>query len=212
MFPERDRFAAFQEEFARKVMKMDVIDHSGGRPRVEITLLPLGPVVVGAFVCTPAEFVRNTHHVKDGSDDLVMGIVDAGPLQFDHVGEQRIYDRGWGYFGDQGRPRRCFGPCGASVRNVTVRAAALRSLVAHAEDRAGHLVHPGPARHLLDAYLRSLISLEGAPSAELGAMIGVHLLDLVAAVLGPTADARELISGRGLKAARLQALLAEITR
>jgi AraC-like DNA-binding protein len=212
MFPERDRFAAFREEFARKVLTMDVVDHSGGRPHADLTLLPLGPVVVGALVCTPAEFIRDKHHVKDGSDDFILEIIETGPIQFDHVGEQRIYDRGWAYFGDQGRPRRGFGPSGGSVRNVTVRAGALRSLVTHAEDRAGHLVHPGPARHLLDGYLRSLISLEEAPSSELGATIGVHLLDLVAAVLGPTADARELIAGRGLKAARLQALLTDIAR
>jgi AraC-like DNA-binding protein len=212
MFPERDRFAAFREEFVRKVLTMDIVDHSGGRPRADLTLLSLGPAMVAALVCTPAEFIRNKHHVKDGSDDFILEIIETGPIQIDHVGEQHICDRGWGHFADHGRPRRGFGPCGGSVRNVSVRAAALRSLVAHAEDRAGHLVRPGPAWHLLDGYLRSLVSLERAPSAELGAMIGVHLLDLVAAVLGPTTEARELIAGRGLKAARLQALLAEIAR
>jgi hypothetical protein len=38
MLPERERFAAFREDFARRVMAMDIIDHSGGgRPRVDIT-------------------------------------------------------------------------------------------------------------------------------------------------------------------------------
>jgi hypothetical protein len=56
MFPERERFSAFREEFARRILAIDVIDHSGGRPHIEVTFLPLGPVAVGTHVSTPAEF------------------------------------------------------------------------------------------------------------------------------------------------------------
>ncbi len=91
-------------------------------------------------------------------------------------------------------------------------ASALKTLVAHVEDLAGHAVHPGPALRLLDGYLRSLASLEEPPSAELGPIIGVHLLDLAAATLGPTAEASEILAKRGVKAARVQAILAEIAR
>jgi AraC-like DNA-binding protein len=73
-------------------------------------------------------------------------------------------------------------------------------------------VHPGPALSLLDGYLRSLASLEEPPSSELASAIAVHLLDLVAATLGPTAEAANLVMERGVKAARLQAILAEVAR
>src|SRR5262249_6134389 len=33
MLPQRDRFSAFREGLARQVLTMDVVDHSGGRPR-----------------------------------------------------------------------------------------------------------------------------------------------------------------------------------
>jgi AraC-like DNA-binding protein len=98
------------------------------------------------------------------------------------------------------------------IRNITVRAAALKTLVPHPEDLAGHPVHPGPALRLLDGYLRSLTSLEEPPSPELAPIIGVHLVDLVAATLGSTAEAAELVAKRGVKAARLRAILAEIAR
>jgi AraC-like DNA-binding protein len=58
--------------------------------------------------------------------------------------------------------------------------------------------------------LRSLTSLEEPPPPELAPIIGVHLLDLVAAALGPTAEAAELVAKRGVKAARVRAILAEI--
>jgi AraC-like DNA-binding protein len=46
----------------------------------------------------------------------------------------------------------------------------------------------------------------------LAPIIGVHVLDLVAATLGPTAEAKEVVANRGVRAARLRAILAEIGR
>jgi transcriptional regulator GlxA family with amidase domain len=43
-------------------------------------------------------------------------------------------------------------------------------------------------------------------------LIGLHLLDLMAAAIGPSAEAAEIIAGRGLKAGQLRAVLAEIAR
>jgi AraC-like DNA-binding protein len=212
MLPERDRFCAFREEFARRVLKMDVIDHSDGRPRIDVTFMPLGEAAIGTLAATPVEFIRHKHHLEDRSDGFILQIIDTGPIHFTHVGDERTYDTGWAHFVDQERPLRGFGPRHASIRNIAVRAAALKTLVAHPEDLAGHAVHPGPALHLLDGYLRSLTSLEEPPLPELAPIIGDHLLDLVAAALGPTTDAAEIVAKRGVKAARLRAILAEIGR
>jgi AraC-like DNA-binding protein len=212
MLPERERFAAFQEEFAQQILKTDVIDYSAGSPRIELTFMPLGPVAAGTVSCTPVEWVRHNHHLKDCSDDFRLDIVATGPIQISHAGEERIYDIGWAHLVDQGRPYRGFGPRGGTARNITVPAAALKTLVAHPEDLAGQPVRPGPALRLLDGYLRSLTSLEEPPSPELAPIIGVHLLDLMAAALGPTAEAAEIVAQRGVKAARLRAILAEIAR
>jgi hypothetical protein len=206
--PERDRFSAFQEEFAQKILKMNFIDRSARRPRIEVALIPLGPVAVGAGSCTPAEFIRYNHHLKDCSDGFRLDIVARGPFQLSHAGEKHTYYVGWIRLDRT----RGFAPCGLSNRNVTVRAAALKTLVAHPEDSAGHPVRPGPALGLLDSYLRSLTSLDAPPSSELAPIIGGHLLDLVAAVLGPTAEAAEFIAKRGVKAARLRAILSEVAR
>ena len=115
-------------------------------------------------------------------------------------------------FTDRGRPLRAFSPHVGSVRYVTVQAGALKALVAHPEDLLGRVVRPGPALSLLDGYLRSLTSLEEPPSPELAFTIGVHVLDLVAATLGPTAEAASIVADRGVKTARLRAILAEVAR
>jgi AraC-like DNA-binding protein len=212
MLPEPARFSTFREEFARQILSLDVIDHSGGRPRIDVTYLPLGGVGVCSLVATPAEFVRHKHHLKNGCEQFGLHIVETGPVQFANAGQERVYDAGSACLTDRGRPMRIFGPRGGSVRFVIVQAAALKSLVAHPEDLSGRPVRPGPALSLLNRYLRSLASFKEPPSSELASTIGVHLLDLVAATLKPSTEAANIVTERGVKAARLQAILAEIAR
>jgi hypothetical protein len=126
--PERDRFSAFQEEFAQKILQMDFIDRSARAPRMEVAFMRLGRVAVGAGNCTPAEFVRYNHHIKDCSDGFRLDIVARGPLQLSHAGEERTYDVGRGQFLHHVRPSRTFLPCGLTNRNVRCRLPPLRPL------------------------------------------------------------------------------------
>ena len=212
MLPERARFSTFREEFARLNLALDVIDHSGGRPRIDVTHLSLGAVGVCSLVATPAEFIRHKHHLKNSRDQFGLNMVKTGPVQFANAGQEQVYHAGSACLTDRGRTMRVFGPRGGSVRFVIVQAAALRSLVAHPEDLSGRPVRPGPALRLLDGYLRSLASYKEPPSSKLASTIGVHLLDLVAATLGPSAEAANLVTERGVKAAKLQAIMAEVAR
>jgi AraC-like DNA-binding protein len=212
MLPERTRVSTFRDEFARRNLALDVIDHSGGRPRIDVSYLPLGAVGVCSVVTTPAEFVRHKHHLNNSSDHFGLNIVETVPIQFANAGQERVYDAGSACLIDRGRPLRVFGPRGGKVRYVTLPGAALKALVAHPEDLLGRVVRPGPALRLLDGYLRSLTSLREPLSSELASTIGIHLLDLVAATLGPTAEAANMVADRGVKAARLHAILAEVAR
>jgi len=211
MLPERDRFAAFREEFASKVLAMDLVDLSGGHPRIDLTVLPLGPVAVGSLIATPTEFIRDRHHLQDRNNDFRLDIVESGPIHYLHADREHVYDSGWAHFCDQGRPQRGTRAAGGATRSVVMQAAALEGLVKHPEDLAGRPLRPGPALHLLDGYLRSLTSFNEPPSADLGPIIGTHVLDLAAAALSPIVDAKEVVATRGVKAARLHAILAKIT-
>src|SRR5262249_31885281 len=131
MLPERERFAASCEDFARRVMAMDIIDHSGGgQPRVDITRLSFRQVAVHAVSGTSTEFIRENGHAKDGRDDLVLCIVEAGPMHVWHAGEETLYNSGAAYLCDVAR--RCvLGEHGVSVKNITVPASLLQDLVPH---------------------------------------------------------------------------------
>jgi AraC-like DNA-binding protein len=212
MLPQRDRVSAFREDLARQVLTMDVVDHSGGRPRIDVTYMGLGQAAACSLVATPAEFIRDQRHIKDGTDNFFLTIVAAGPIHVWHAGGERSQSSGSAYLSNNARPIRFVGTHGAAVRNVTVSTRALSAMVRHPEDRVGQFVRPGPALRLLDGYLRSLAALEEAPPPELAHTIGEHILDLTAAALGPTAEASEIIAGRGLKAVRLSAVLSSIAR
>ncbi|MGY4254586.1 AraC-like DNA-binding protein [Bradyrhizobium sp. USDA 4516] len=212
MLPERARLSTLREEFARLNLALDVIDHSGGRPRIDITYLSLGAVGVCRLVTTPVEFIRHKHHLKDSCEQFGLNLVEAGPVQFANAGREYTHDVGSACLVDRGRPLRVLGPRGGSVTFVTVQAAALRSLVANPEDLSGRPVRSGPALRLLNRYLRSLASFKEPPSSQLAATVSVHLLDLVAATLGPTDQAADIVTERSVKAANLQAILAEIAR
>src|SRR5215468_11565160 len=125
MLPERERFAAFHEDFARRVMAMDIIDHSGGgQSRVDITRLSFGQVAVHAVSATSTEFIRENGYAKDGRDDLVLCIVEAGPMHVWHAGEASSYSSGSAYLCDVAR--RCvLGERGGSVKNITAPASLL---------------------------------------------------------------------------------------
>jgi AraC-like DNA-binding protein len=211
MLPARDRMAAFREEFARQILKMDVVDLSGGRPRIDITFLELGPVAVGGLFTTPSDWIRDAHCVNDGRGDFQVGLLAHGSTHLRQAGHEQCLNGGSAALLDYGQPHFCDGISGR-VTNIIVPAAMLKALVPHPEDRAGLLLRPGPALHLLDSYLASLLALDEAPPPELAHSIGLHLLDLVAAAIGPSAEAAEIIAGRGLKAGQLRAALAEIAR
>src|SRR5260370_2626243 len=62
MFPERERFSAFREEFARRILAMDVIDQSGGGPLPHPALMPPVPPPPWARHPPPARRTRPHPH------------------------------------------------------------------------------------------------------------------------------------------------------
>jgi transcriptional regulator GlxA family with amidase domain len=78
------------------------------------------------------------------------------------------------------------------------------------------LIKPLPARgealRLLSRYLRVLEDDAALARPELRHAVAHHIQDLCALVIGATRDAAEVARGRGVRAARLQALTADIVR
>ena len=67
-----------------------------------------------------------------------------------------------------------------------------------------------PALRLLVRYLEILQDTSALATPQLQHVVATHVYDLLALALGATHEAAEIANGRGLRAARLQAILAEI--
>ena len=68
------------------------------------------------------------------------------------------------------------------------------------------------ALRLLMSYLRLLEDPAAVTNADLGRLVATHVRDLVAMAIGATRDAAEIARGRGVRAARLAAIKADIAR
>jgi hypothetical protein len=89
--------------------------------------------------------------------------------------------------------------------------AALLPLVGNLEKSTGRLVPRGTeAVRLLCGYLSALFATPDFTDPETCNLAATHLCDLVALAIGATRDGAEIAEGRGVRAARLRAIKADI--
>jgi transcriptional regulator GlxA family with amidase domain len=69
-----------------------------------------------------------------------------------------------------------------------------------------------PAMKLITQYLNSYSTVAGSMDPDVHEAFGTHLVDLLMLLVGADCDSLELIKGRGLKAARTEAVLKTIER
>src|SRR5262249_3059251 len=91
---------------------------------------------------------------------------------------------------------------------------ALRALVRHPERAAGRpaSVDKEPSLALLKGYMQAFRATRDALPSEVLQSFGLHILDLVAAIIGPTGDGAALAEAGGIRAARLREVLSAIER
>ena len=103
-------------------------------------------------------------------------------------------------------------PVGGKIIPLRIKSAALGALVRHPETAAGRSfdgAHPNMA--LLRGYLSAFTGVKDSLSTEMLGTFGLHIVDLVASVIGATRDGAAQADDRGIKAARLRAALAAIS-
>lgn len=161
--------------------------------------------------CSSCISRRTRRHTVDGNDDLVLCIVMGGAIQrrFDG-GEAEVFWPGDAYLGSSGRPSEHI-----LINNPTYvdiafpRADLARAVVDHEKVARTKLERTRALRLLTDYALALTHGTDGIPSSE-AALYGRHVHDLVALAVGATPDAAALSRRRGVRAARLNALKADI--
>jgi AraC-like DNA-binding protein len=207
----------------------EITEHSVSRRRVSLAeqdyrmdtriwLLPRS--VAGAqtrvqrmFLSCGMSAQRTRELVRDGNDDVVLQIHRTGRRFVSQRGRDAIVEPGTGLFISNAEESAIVIPESSRSIGIALSRSLLTALCPGLDDA---LLRPIPsdsgALRLLLRYLDVLEEEDALATPELGHMVGAHIHDLCALALGATRGAVELAATRGLRAARLRAVKADIAQ
>jgi AraC-like DNA-binding protein len=168
-----------------------------------------GPGLRRAKMLSPltARLTRPAKMLADGDDTVCLMIKTGGHLGIAQRGQEAIAQAGDGVLLVYREPA-LLQFVNTTYVSVRVPFSALGS-IANVELAAGQRIPSDTeALALLGSYLENLPARIADP--ELGRLTATHIYDLIALAIGATPEGRELASRRGIRAARLEALKADL--
>ncbi|MCS3904552.1 AraC-like DNA-binding protein [Methylohalomonas lacus] len=208
-----DRVEALRDTYAA-IANIDVSLKSDAPVHVltDIQLLP--GVSIGRINCTPLRAQRGKPQVADGNDDLVFlinaadsGVWGSGLKGHDDVfcrpGEGTFILRDYtGHIESADYTR--------NLLSIAFPRATLAPLITDLDRVAGNKVGASEAFRHLAAYAVRLVQQGVSLTPDEAMSAATHLHDLAQLALGGKPDMQALACGRGLRAARLRAIKADI--
>jgi AraC-like DNA-binding protein len=208
--PERDRLAYVREVYGRAIVKHEIEPCPDSRFHWTSALRTM-PGLGLASTCVSAVRTRRTPALID-SDDLVLNVTVSGRRIVHQLGREAVAEAGDLIVSRSADVGACEIEANSRLLNIRVPFATLAPMVA---DIDAALVRRIPAAAkplpLLLGYAGALQTLDALERPEIRHLAVAHLHDLVALTLGATRDAAAIAQGRGLRAARLAAVKADIT-
>jgi AraC-like DNA-binding protein len=173
-----------------------------------------GPVKVVSVQGTLQEVARTRRHIAcDPQDDLCLTF-NTGPSAYlvRHRGRENVPGIGQSTLHTNAEPYLFRAETECRWIAIGVSRTTLAGFVARPEDLVAQTLDANaPALRHLRSYIALALGPDGfGAEPALDAQIGANLLDLMALALGARGDAQALACARGLRAARLQAVLDEI--
>jgi len=209
--PERDRIAICREVFGRRISKIEFEPLPNARFLHEMTLRSLDGLSLVFSKSMGFRATRTRQLVRDGNDDLHLTINTGGLAIASQLGREVQFSNQEGVLQLAEEPGHGTVPGSAGLITIVVPRKPLVAMVKHPETAAVRLLRQDmEALRLLTRYVSA--ANDGLALAEpaLRRSFIAHVHDLVALALGATPDATELAQSRGLRAARLDAIKADV--
>ena len=212
--PERDRVAIIREQFGRSFFGIDLEPLPDVEFRSDVTIRPLAGASLSLNVGGGLHAWRTRELLADGRDDLVLIMNLQRPSLVTQRGQEVVLHK-------QAATLVTLGEIGGITRPaldhrvfmLNLPRAAIGRLIPNADDA---VMRPIPsdsaALRLLIKYAGILQDTAGPLQVELQRSIADHIYDLVVATIGGTRDAIEVAKGRGIPAARLNAIKSDVER
>jgi AraC-like DNA-binding protein len=205
-----DRLAYMRDHYAAiENIELDFVDDDAPFAAGSTRILP-GLSIFNA-TCSSCVSRRTRRHTADGNDQLVLCIITGGEIQrrFDG-GEAEMFRQGEAYLGFSGLPSEHFLTDNTSYLDIAIPRADLTRAIVDPEKVARTRLEKTTALKLLADYALVLTRGTDDISPEEASLYAGHVFDLAAIAVGATRDAAALAKKRGLRAARLKALQADI--
>jgi AraC-like DNA-binding protein len=207
--PVRDRLPFWREVFGRKIVRIDIEPLSDAPFEADSTLRLLPGLRTISWRGSARRFLRTPELIADGDDSFALLINLAGGVAFSQHGREVLLTEkdAVAILHDE--------PAAADVQKdaaaIVMPRAALAPLVANIEDKGTRVIrHDNDALRLLLGYLKLLHGGLPLSTPELRHRVATHVHDLVAMAIGATGDGAAIAEERGVRAARLAAIKADI--
>ena len=213
-FGERERLPIFREQIGRVMVKLDPEPITDGAFHAEANVRELPGLGIGSWACSNLRIARPRAMLTDGKDDFVLTIITSGQVSASQRGRDIELSPGQAVLmsaaeaGDMATtlsPSRFFG--------LRLPRKALASLGSAPEDMMMRTLSANSeALRLLAFYVRELDEGYQLATPELAGAVVTHLTDLGALIIGANRDGTVVAEDRGLAAARLAAVKADIRK
>ncbi len=210
-FPSRDRLEATREIYGRAILRLDLDPLPDSPFHLEATLHAMPGLGVATGACSQVR-CRHPSELID-SDDLILSVASAGISVMQQRGREITIKEGEAILVASAEPG--VHTYHSDSRFLTFRLPhdAMSALIA---DLPGTLLRPVPrdteALRLLANYAGVLQAMEASAAPAVAHLVATHMHDLAALAIGATRDAAESAGNRGVRAARLHAIKADISR
>jgi AraC-like DNA-binding protein len=213
--PGADRLAVWREVFGRQVARLDLrpVD-SAETYRAEIAALPLPGLSISYCDYESVQSARTRELTTDGRDDVMIGFVESGSICVAQSGRDLNLAAGRATMLSTSLPSVAVAHGKLQLFNLAIPRAIIAARAPRLEDGfAREVVGDALALTLLRHYTRTLFdSSDDQLTPHFLHTAVSHVHDLVALALGATRDSAAEARGRGLRAARLQAIKADIAK
>jgi AraC-like DNA-binding protein len=172
-----------------------------------------GLAVVSGRLSGLRHAIRPASASANGEDDLLLGVNVRGCSMVSQRGRDLMLRDGDAFYATRDVTRITITrPTPVRFIGCRVPRGPVASLLGRLDDTPVHLVpHRTEALNLLVTYASAIADALPLATAELQRLAVSHMHDLIAATIGATRDGRAIAEGRGIAAARLRAIMTDIS-
>jgi AraC-like DNA-binding protein len=211
---DRRRYATWRDLYETTFGSLDLPRIEGVPFSARLDVMQVGRLGVVRFSTTLARMRRTREHLaRDARDHFGLAVLtQRSSMMHAQFGREATHAAGAAALGVGGELIDFQMPTGIAWTLVNIPRAVLRERVKGAEDFAARPLNAPPdVTALLKSYANMLLQQAPPSDAAVSGCASDMLLDLAVLTLNGAGESAELARQRGLRAARLQAALAEIS-